>query len=82
MVERDKVLNFIIGLKPWAQNEVNRKNIKTLEEDFVVVDCLVEHYDEGTEERKKKTDKLKDKSMKEKPLRLYDKSKMKNPLKC
>eukprot|EP00253_Pinus_taeda_P030089 PITA_30089 len=25
MAERDKVFNFIIGLKPWARNEVKRK---------------------------------------------------------
>lgn len=35
------------------------KKIKTVEESFTTVDLLVEHYDEGTEERKKKIDKPK-----------------------
>ena len=60
MAERDKVFNFIIGLKPWAHNEVKRQRIRTLEEDFVVVDRLVEHYDETSDE-KKKSDKPKEK---------------------
>lgn len=61
MAERDKVFNFIIRLKPWARNEVKRQKIKTLEESFVVVDRLVEHYDETSDERKKKSDKPKEK---------------------
>lgn len=51
IVERDKVFNFIIGLKACTCNEVKRQNIKTLEEAFAVVDCLVENYDEGIKER-------------------------------
>jgi len=82
MVEKDKVFNFIIGLKPWARNEVKRQKIKTLEEEFAVVDHLVEHSDEGTEEKKKKADKPKEKAIKEEPSRLYDKTKTKKPLKC
>ena len=61
---------------------MNRKKIKTLEEAFVVVDRLVEHYDEGTEEKKKKTDKLKEKSTMEESSKLHDKAKTKKPLKC
>ena len=61
MAKRDKVFNFIIGLKPWARNEVKRQRIRTLEEDFAVVDRLVEHYDETSDDRKKKSDKPKDK---------------------
>lgn len=61
MEENDKVFNFIIGLKPWAHNEVKRHKIKTLEEAFVVVDLLVEHYEEGTEERNKSFVKPKEK---------------------
>ena len=57
MAERDKV-NFIIGLKPWARNEVKRWKIRTLEEDFAAVDRLVDHYDE-TYDEKKKSDKPK-----------------------
>lgn len=82
MAEKEKVFNFIIGLKPWARNEVKRQNIKTLEEAFVAVDRLVEHYDEGIKERKKKTDKPKEKFMKEKPSRSNNKSKMNKHLKC
>lgn len=37
MAERDKVFNFIIGLKPWARNEVKRQRIKTLDEAFADV---------------------------------------------
>ena len=59
MAERDKVFNFIIGLKPCAWNEVKRQKIKELEEAFVVVDCLVEHFDEGSDEKKNKYDKPK-----------------------
>lgn len=61
MAERDKVFNFIIGLKPWARNEVKRQKIKTLEEAFAAVDRLVEHYDETYDDRKKKSDKQKEK---------------------
>ena len=53
MAERDKVFNFIIGLKPSARNEVKRQKIKALEEAFATVDRLVEHYDETFDERKK-----------------------------
>ena len=60
MAERDKV-NFIIGLKPWARDEVKRQRIRTLEEAFVAGDRLVEHYDETSDDRKKKSDKPKDK---------------------
>ena len=61
MAERDKVFNFIIGLKLLARNEVKRQRIKTLEEAFAAVDRLVEHYDETSDDRKKKSDKSKDK---------------------
>ena len=59
MAERDKVFNFIIGLKPWECNEVKRQRIRTLEEAFADVDRLVEHYDETSDDKKKKSDKLK-----------------------
>lgn len=61
---------------------MKRQNIKTLEKEFAVVDRLVEHYDEGIEEKKKKNDKLKENSTKEEPSRLDDKVKMKKLLKC
>lgn len=41
MAEKYKVFNFIIRLKPWEYNKVKRRKIKTLDETFVVVDCLV-----------------------------------------
>eukprot|EP00253_Pinus_taeda_P036149 PITA_36149 len=82
MVERDKMFNFAIGLKPWAWNEVKRQKIKTLEEAFATVDRLVEHFDEGSDEKKKKYDKPKEKTTKEETLRLSEKSKTKKPLKC
>jgi len=75
MAERDKVFNFIIGLKPWACNEVKRQKVKTLGEVFAAFDRLVEHYDEGTEEKKKNIDKPKEKFAKEEALRSYDKTK-------
>lgn len=43
MMEKDKVFNFSIGLKPWARNVVKRKKIKTLKESFATLDQLVEH---------------------------------------
>lgn len=46
------------------------------------MDHLVEHYDEGTKEKKKNTDKPKEKSTKEGPSRSHDKAKTKKPLKC
>ena len=61
MAERDKVFNFVIGLKPWARNEVKRHRIRTLQEAFAAVERLVEHYDETSDDRKKKSDKPKDK---------------------
>lgn len=36
MAESDKVFNFIIGLKPWACNEVKRQKIKTLERNLLL----------------------------------------------
>jgi len=81
MAERDKVFNFIIGLKPWACNEVKRKKVKKLEEDFAVVDKLVEHYDETSDDRKKKSDKPKEKK-KDDASKSDDKSKTKKALKC
>ena len=32
MVEKENVFKFIIGLKPWARNEVKWQKIKTLQE--------------------------------------------------
>jgi len=81
MAERDKVFNFIIGLKPWAHKEVKRQKIKTLEEAFAAVDRLVEHYDETSDERKKKFDKLKEQK-KDDASKSDDKTKKKKPLKC
>jgi len=43
---------------------------------------MVEHYDGGTEERKKKFNKLKEKYTKEDNFRLNDKLNMKKHLKC
>jgi len=80
MVKRDKVFKFVIGLKPWAGNEVKRQKIKTLNEAFVVVDQLVEHYDEASN-GKKKFDKMKEKK-KDHASKSDEKSKMKKPLKC
>ena len=45
MIGRDKLLNFTIGLKPWARDEVRRQAPKTMEEVFAMVDRLIEHYD-------------------------------------
>ena len=81
MAERDKVFNFIIGLKPWAHNEVKRQKIRTFEEAFAAVDRLVEHYDETPDDRKKKSDKPKDKK-KDDASKLDDSSKTKKALKC
>lgn len=80
MEERDKVFNFIIGLKPWTCNEVKRQKIKTLEEAFAVVDRLVEHYDETCDEKKKKFDKPKEKK-KDDASKSDGKSKMKTKTK-
>ena len=65
MAKRDKVFNLVLGLKPWARNEVKRQKIKTLEEAFAAVDRLVEHYDEASDEKKKKFDKSKEKTTKD-----------------
>lgn len=81
MAERDKVFNFIIGLKPWACNEVMRQRIRTLEEAFATMERLVEHYDETYDDRKKKSDKSKDKK-KDDALNLDDDSRTKKALKC
>eukprot|EP00253_Pinus_taeda_P026166 PITA_26166 len=81
MAKRDKVFNFIIGLKPWARNEVQRQRIRTLEEAFATVDRLVEHYDETSDDRKKKSDKPKEKK-KEDASKSDDNSKTKKALKC
>ena len=81
MAERDKVFNFIIGLKPWARNEVKRQRIRTLEEAFAAVDRLVEHYDETSDDRKQKFDKPKEKK-KDDASKSNDDSKMKKALKC
>lgn len=43
---------------------------------------MVEHYDEGTEESKRKSDKLKEKYTEEENLRSNDKLNTKNHLKC
>eukprot|EP00253_Pinus_taeda_P030661 PITA_30661 len=80
MAERDKVFNFIIGLKPWARNEVKRQKIRTLEEAFAAVDRLVDHYDETSNE-KNKSDKPKEKK-KDDASKSDDNSKEKKPLKC
>eukprot|EP00253_Pinus_taeda_P019796 PITA_19796 len=79
MAERDKVFNFIIGLKPWARNEVKRQKIRTLEEAFAAIDRLVDPYDETSNE-KKKSDKPKEKK-KDDASELDDNPKEKNPLK-
>eukprot|EP00253_Pinus_taeda_P035583 PITA_35583 len=81
MAERDKVFNFIVGLKPWARNEVKRQRIRTLEEAFATIDRLVEHHDETSDDRKKKFDKPKDKK-KEEASKSNDGSKLKKVLKC
>jgi len=75
------VFNFIIGLNPWAGNEVKRQKIRTLEEDFAVVDRLVEHYDETSDDKKKKSDKSKEKK-KDDATKSDDSSKTKKALKC
>eukprot|EP00253_Pinus_taeda_P009117 PITA_09117 len=80
MAEKDKVFNFIIGLKPWARNEVKRQKIRTLEEAFTVVDRLVDHYDETSNE-KKKFDKPKEEKKKDTP-KADNTPKEKKPLKC
>jgi len=82
MEEKDKVFNFFIRLNPWACNEVKRKKIKILEEAFVAIDRLVDRYDEGTEEKKKKSDKPKEKFLKEDEARIGYKPKKKKHLKC
>jgi len=79
MAEKDKVFNFVIGLKPWAHNEVKRQKIRTLEEAFAAVDRLVDHYDETSNE-KKKSDKPKEKK-KENASKTDESSKEKKPLK-
>ena len=60
---------------------MKRQKIKTLEEAFAAVNRLVEHYDETSDDRKKKSDKPKEKK-KDDALKLDDKSKMKKTLKC
>eukprot|EP00253_Pinus_taeda_P019438 PITA_19438 len=79
MAERDKVFNFIIGLKPWVHNEVKRQKIRTLEEAFAAIDRLVNHYDETSNE-KKKSDKPKEKK-KDDASEPDDNPKEKKPLK-
>eukprot|EP00253_Pinus_taeda_P033550 PITA_33550 len=81
MAEMEKVFNFIIGMKPWARNEVKRQRTITLEEAFAAVDRLVEHYDETFDDRKKKSDKPKDKK-KDDASKSDDSSKTKKVLKC
>eukprot|EP00253_Pinus_taeda_P030757 PITA_30757 len=80
MAEKDKVFNFIIGLKPWACNEVKRQKIRTLEEAFAAVDRLVDQYDETSSE-KKKFDKPKEKK-KEGTPKADSAPKEKKPLAC
>jgi len=81
MAKRDKVFNFIIGLKPSACNEVKRQRIRTLEEAFAAVDRLVEHYDEISSDKKKKSDKPKEKK-KDDASKSGDSLKTKKALKC
>eukprot|EP00253_Pinus_taeda_P027727 PITA_27727 len=80
MAEKDKVFNFIIGLMPWADNEVKRQKIRMLEEAFAAVDRLVDHYDE-TYNEKKKFDKPKEKKKEDTP-KADNAPKEKKPLKC
>ena len=80
MAEKDKVFNFIMGLKPWARNEVRRQKIRTLEEAFATVDRLVYHLDETSDDKKKKSEKPKEK--KDDASKSDDGSKTKKPLKC
>ena len=77
MARKDKVFNFIIGLKPWAHNELKRQNIKTLEEAFATVDRLVDHLEERVKDRKKQLDKPREKASKEDEVRACGKMKVK-----
>ena len=61
---------------------MKRQKIKTLEESIVAVDHLVEHYDETSDEKKKKIDKMNKKSTKHDAWKSNGKSKTKKPLKC
>lgn len=81
MEEKDKVFNFIMGLKPWACNEVRRQKIRTLEEAFAAVDKLVDQFEEISDDKKKKTEKPKEKKD-EGVSKPNDGPKMKKPLKC
>lgn len=49
-------------MKPRACNKLKRKNIKTLEEVFSLVDRLVDHHEERVEDKKKKYDSPKEKT--------------------
>eukprot|EP00253_Pinus_taeda_P022531 PITA_22531 len=80
MAEKDKVFNFIIGLKPWARNEVKRQKIRTLEEAFAAVDRLVDHYDETSNE-KKNSGNPKEEKRKDAP-KTDNAPREKKPLKC
>ena len=81
MAENDKVFNFIMGLKPWACNEVRRQKINTLEEALAAVDRMVDHFEETFDDKKKKSEKPKEKKNDDTP-KPDDGSKMKKPLKC
>ena len=57
------------------------QKIRTLEEAFAAVDRLVEHYDETSDDKKKKSNKPKEKN-KDDTLKSDDSSKTKKALKC
>lgn len=61
---------------------MKRQQRKTLEESFVAVDRLVDHFDEGIEEKKRKFDKMKEKPIKEDHVKVGGKVKAKKPMRC
>uniref|UniRef100_A0A5K1DG26 Uncharacterized protein n=1 Tax=Nymphaea colorata TaxID=210225 RepID=A0A5K1DG26_9MAGN len=42
MQEQDKLNLFILGLQPWAQSEVERCNLESLEDAYVTAERLTD----------------------------------------
>ena len=65
MAEADKLFNFVSGLKPWAQAELRRQNVKDLTAAIVAADSLVDfNFAAGTSDKGKQTQGTREKVQK------------------
>lgn len=63
MAEADRLFNFISGLKPWAQAELRRQNVKDLTAAIVAADSLVD-FATSSNSKGKQTQGAKEKGQK------------------